>query len=488
MLFQVTGAIGSGIVYLPYAAGSCGLILGLILIIIMGIVSAHTTVICGVILLQARNLAQKILPRKAVETFEDIGRVAWGRVGFIFVSFVNYLDLVLTVAVFMGTLASTIQDVIVNAAGENRNEDGSLNFSYEPSYGLFLLLVGACILVVFPLCCLKSMDAISKMSILGVAANVVILLCIIISACMDNPDFEANVNFMGVQAHNKTCNTKESYMDMFILADDSKPYNAESNKYVIQQKLFDFSNMWAAYGNFGFSFAVAVIAPSLIIGMKQPKSLGKVAWSSHVVITAIYCAVILISWLAWGNGLCAAIINNSADPNIAKDGERMSIKHLSVINALFMPQLWVQITAAVSLFVSIVSSVPLFFFAIAEAVEHVLKTKFPSLASGASEFMFRVVNRGVLLTIICCFNFMGASNLPAFQGLTGALTTTAMCAIIPNVIYLCVKNRFPNGHPLRNTSMVILILTGLSIVVGSATMIIGFLFDGLGLFGVDILD
>lgn len=211
----VKGAIGSGIVYFPAAAGSCGLLLALILVVIMAVVSAHTTSLVAVILLMARNIGRKLVGNEPIDTFEDIAKVCWGKWGFVVVTFINYLDLVLTVAVFMGTLANTIDDVIIVCTKENVRADGSVDFSYEAPYWRFIGLVGACILVVFPLCCLKTLDAISKMSIFGVLANVVILICIIVSSCQDNPKFDENVNLMGSYANNATINTHQGYIDMF---------------------------------------------------------------------------------------------------------------------------------------------------------------------------------------------------------------------------------------------------------------------------------
>ena len=180
----------------------------------------------------------------------------------------TYIDLVFVVAVFMGTLAYTIDDAIAAALGQNMKKDANgnktdeIDLSYEPSYYRYIALVGVCLLVILPLCLFKDMKALAKLSFIGTFANIVVLVCIIISACQHNPRFDANVHLMGQYANNATLNTNQRYIDMF-------DYDLSTQKYKPQRKLFDLKSMFPAYGTFSCCFAVGVIAPVVVAGMKR---------------------------------------------------------------------------------------------------------------------------------------------------------------------------------------------------------------------------
>lgn len=584
----VTGAIGSGVVYLPYAAGECGLLLGLILICLMAWVSAHSTTIIGTVLLMARNIAKKRGCESVIETFEDISKVCWGSIGFWVISFINYLDLYLTVAVFMGTLASATNDLIAefiqNGRGSTEEERGKSPIEF---WWLLASVFGFMALVM-PLCWLKSMDAISKMSLLGVIANLVILICIVISAFGnkdgtpgDNNGLNYNINqyyMHGISPQVQTNDRqREKMAHMFgpsgeaecakigtvadctgdcqwqlfgeigsqvgacigkvceALTGEDDCNNVDGcnwdgavcgNQGQIKYRLFDFGGMWKAYGNFGFSYAVAVVTPSLIAGMKNPGHLGRIVWSSHFIICAIYCAVILVSWLAWGNGVISCNFETLGDGASSKenfetcaqqslgdcegfanekgaklcqkftfqDGEKcvplwdFNLGSANVISHDFMPVLAVQTIAMLGLLVSIVSSVPLFFFSIAVMVEDVLKKKYPNI----SDFFLRYVNRTILMAIclapIFALNagYPDSDNLGEFQGLTGAVTTTIICSILPNLLFFCMTKKFPEGHKFRSGNVWFSICCAIALGVGVFTMVVGFLADGLGLFGVTV--
>lgn len=385
----------------------------------------------------------------------------------------NYLDLYLTVAVFMGTLAATVSNAVWTL---EQGKEG-LKQNPDPDTWRYYVFLAGFVVLVLPLCCLKSMDAISKMSIAGVLANVVILICIIISACSsDRDDFKANIKEFNTLANNPNIKCDDSYKTMFP--------NGE-----IAHNYFDFSKMWQAYGNFGFSYAVAVVTPSLVVGMKQPRKLGPIVWSSHVVITLIYAAIIVIGWCAWGNGIIGYEVKDAtyAKDDVNKEHPLSGTLKLegsqNVIDNLYMPNAVVQTIAAAMLTISIVSSVPLFFFSIAVFVEEKFREKFPNM----NERAFRYMNRTVLLVITTAPALMGESNLGSFQGLTGALTTTAMCAIIPNIMYFGMAKMFPDGHPFKSKGALFAIICGLACFIGCCTLVIGFIFDGLeGLFGVPI--
>jgi hypothetical protein len=551
----------------------------LILICLMAWVSAHSTTIIGTVLLMARNIAKKAGNESVIETFEDISKVCWGAIGFWVISFINYLDLYLTVAVFMGTLAASMNDLIAefiqNSRGETADERGDSPIEF---WWLVVSVFGFMALVM-PLCWLKSMDAISKMSIAGVIANLVILICIVISAFANQGSVadetglkysisEAYIN--GISPYvNTDSRLREKVAHMFGPSGDSHcaafgtvdECNAADgcgfvmfnekiggcigevcqgltakgetdcnnmdgcfwdgseciNQGQIQYRWFDFDGMWAAYGNFGFSYAVAVVTPSLIAGMKNPGHLGRIVWSSHFIICAIYCAVILVSFFAWGNG----VISWSGDGSKASDvcdvavgecptdkcmkftfptaasgrsGEQcvpkvdFNVDGSNVIKHDFMPNIGVQTTAMVGLLVSIVSSVPLFFFSIAVMVEDVVKKKWPNV----SDFFLRYVNRTILMAIcvapIFALNadYPNTENLAAFQGLTGAVTTTIICSILPNLLFFCMTTKFPKGHKFRSGNVMFSIFCAIALSVGVFTMVVGFLADGLSLFGVQV--
>lgn len=187
--------------------------------------------------------------------------------------------------------------------------------------------------------------------------------------------------------------------------------------------------------------------------------------------------------MAWGNGVARPSIDFSA-----AEGHQLEIVNLSVIHSLFMPHLWIQISAAVSLFISMGSTVPLVFFVIATWFEDLVKKRwFPDM-SKSRELWFRCINRAGLLLACCAFNLLGQNKLPDLQGFTGAITTTAICAIIPNTMFLFLIYRFPEGHPFRGASVVMLLLTCFAIFMGLACCIIGFMFNGLSLFGVHLQD
>lgn len=462
----VTGAIGSGVVYLPAAAGECGLALGLIIITFCGLVSAHSTTIIGTVMLMARNLANKKGFEGAVETFEDISKVIWGAVGFWIISFINYLDLYLTVAVFMGTLADTTNDAIAAVTGAE---------SQTWWFNVGVLAWGAAVL---PLCWLKSMDAIAKMSILGVAANGIILLCIIFSAFEDKTEFHQSIKRCFEWANTDAINGIDK--DGNVVEDAIRIRNKVNDLYGpngdIQRDMFRLSNMWGAYGNFGFSFAVAVVTPSLIVGMKNPRHLGRVVWLSHIIITAIYAAIIAVSWWGWGNGVHTCRLKTGND---AKVGQTLEFESANIISSVFMRSLWVQVIAAVCLIISIMSSVPLFFFSIATMVEGQATKWWPNI----HETTLRLVNRTILLFLCVapCIP-IGSTKLGDFQGLTGAVTTTTMCSILPNLLYLYMSRLFPVGHVFRGGNIGFMMMCAIGLAFGIFSFVVGFLADGFGLF------
>jgi amino acid permease len=474
----VTGAIGSGVVYLPAAAGECGLALGLILICICGFVSAHSTTIIGMVLLMARNLGKKNGFEKVVETFEDVSEVCWGAIGFWIISFINYLDLYLTVAVFMGTLAATCNDAILAVMNTGKSDGDEEN----AEYWWFVVAVFGWGAAVLPLCLLKSMDAIAKMSLLGVAANFIILFCVIYSAFEDRTEFNNGITLCYERANNDIINTdagvRQHVNDLYGEGMNPTELAAAGKTPGVAYDYFQLNRMWGAYGNFGFSFAVAVCVPSILVGMKNPRHLGKVVWGSHFIITGVYAIIIFVSWMAWGNGVMGCPYNPSKPA-----GARLGFSQANVITSTFMPSLWVQLTAATCLMISIMSSVPLFFFSIAVLVEGLAKERFPNI----HEFTLRIVNRTFML-ILCLLppialntGYPDDDTLTNFQGFTGAVTTTTICTILPNLLYLVMSQKFPKGH-IFSPKIGFSILCACCLAFGIFSAVVGFLADGLQLF------
>lgn len=139
-------------VYLPFAAGNCGLALSLIILTAMAVAIAHSSSIVTKLLLMCRSLAHRNIfisthNIEAVHTFEDMARVAWGKCGFYIVGCVVYVDLVLACAVMMGTLAFTVDDVIVAISKENMlldangNRTDEIDWFYESTYARYIGLV-----------------------------------------------------------------------------------------------------------------------------------------------------------------------------------------------------------------------------------------------------------------------------------------------------------------------------------------------------------
>ncbi|KAF4659229.1 mitochondrial processing peptidase beta subunit [Perkinsus chesapeaki] len=153
----VMTAIGLGVMTLPMAFGRAGWISGSILLIVSaGFVYYNVIILCHALCLNPED------PTRVIQSFEELGRICYGRLATVMNSVTLHPLLIAACAVFLILLSTSLY-----------NMTGVL------SYNLWLLIIS---LSIAPFACLRTMKEVGVLSAIGVASVAAIVVLVVLAS------------------------------------------------------------------------------------------------------------------------------------------------------------------------------------------------------------------------------------------------------------------------------------------------------------------
>jgi len=210
MINFVMTMIGMGLTIIPWSFSQCGLIPGIVMVIVCGILTAH----CMCLLV-------KVTVTSRMDSYEDSARFFMGRAGFIIVSLMVFIDLMLgsfgCVISFIELLgeheAGKIQGLVRQLASCN---EGECDWLIKPFFGAIASIL------LLPTFGLKTLNKLTHVSTVAALSLIICFLMLVIIY----PIFIGNEDFTDRNPSKPCLDNCQKYGDKFAYCD----VNAESGK------------------------------------------------------------------------------------------------------------------------------------------------------------------------------------------------------------------------------------------------------------------
>ncbi|KAF4695143.1 hypothetical protein FOZ60_005880 [Perkinsus olseni] len=238
----VMTAIGLGIMTLPLAFARAGWISGIILLVVAGVfVYYNVTLLCDGLCMNPEN------PKRPISSFEDLGRICYGKVATVINSITLHPLLLCACAAFLILLATSMYSLT-----------GVL------SYNLWLLIVT---ILIMPFSCLRSMKEIGILSALGVASVFATVILVVIAS-----------------------------VDEYVaegIENDAITYHLSGGPI----------ELISVFCTFLLSFNVSITVPTIMKDVRRPQRFRRVAWISFVFVGVVYLLITTVGYLAFGDAI-----------------------------------------------------------------------------------------------------------------------------------------------------------------------------------------
>ncbi|KAF4655203.1 hypothetical protein FOL47_009538 [Perkinsus chesapeaki] len=238
----VMTAIGLGIMTLPLAFSRAGWISGIILLFVAGLfVYYNVTLLCESLCMNPEN------PKRPIPSFEELGRVCYGRVATVINSLTLHPLMLSACAAFLILLATSMYSLT-----------GVL------SYNIWLLIMTV---MIMPFSCLRSMKEVGILSALGVASVFATVTLVVIAsidryAGDDHDDMEITHHLSGGPIQ-----------------------------------------LISVFCTFLLSFNVSITVPTIMKDVRRPQRFSRVVLISFILVGAVYLLVTVIGYLAFGDAI-----------------------------------------------------------------------------------------------------------------------------------------------------------------------------------------
>ncbi|KAF4655205.1 hypothetical protein FOL47_009540 [Perkinsus chesapeaki] len=238
----VMTAIGLGFMTLPLAFSRAGWIGGTVLLLLAGVfVYYNTKLLCDSLCMNPED------PKRPIPSFEDLGRICYGRVGVVINSITLHPFLLCASAAFLILISTSMYSLT-----------GVL------SYNTWLLIMTV---MIMPFSCLRSMKEIGVFSAIGVVSVFAIVILVVV----------ASIDKYAGDAEDDTEIT----------------YNLSGGP--IQ--------LISVFCTFLLSFNVSITVPTIMKDVRRPQRFSRVVLISFILVGAVYLLVTVIGYLAFGDAI-----------------------------------------------------------------------------------------------------------------------------------------------------------------------------------------
>ncbi|MQM15419.1 hypothetical protein Taro_048358 [Colocasia esculenta] len=238
---------GVGILSIPYALSEGGW-LSLMLLLLLAAACCYT----GLLLQRCLNTSSQI------ESYPDIGELAFGYPGRMAVSFFMYLELYLVATGFLILEGDNLEKLFPNT---------SLEFGGLKIEGKQLFLVASA-LIILPTTWLRNLGSLAYVSVGGVLASVILVGCVFWVGAFDHVGFHE------------------------------------------RGQLINFIGLPTTLGVYAFCYCGHAVFPSLCTSMKDRTQFSKVLLVCFALCTLIYGSMAIFGYLIYGGGLKSQITLN----------------------------------------------------------------------------------------------------------------------------------------------------------------------------------